>query len=67
LLDGDVDLAAVGPGALRRLSLERLPEIDLPKLLLQQLDLLFRPATGLQRINKAKCHVTYIHGAVKLN
>ena len=52
LLDGDVDLAAVRAGALGGLAMERLAEVDLAELLLEQLDLLLGPPAGLVEVEE---------------
>nr|ACR35701.1 unknown [Zea mays] len=52
LLDGDVDLAAVRAGALGGPAMERLAEVDLAELLLEQLDLLLGPPAGLVEVQE---------------
>jgi hypothetical protein len=52
LPDGDVDLAAVRAGALGGLAVERLAEVDLAELVLEQLDLLLGPAAGLVEVEE---------------
>ena len=47
-----MDLAAVGAGALGGLAVERLAEVDLAELVLEQLDLLPGPAAGLVEVEE---------------